>query len=66
VTYVGTQEFDGVAGIWTSTLPSLSIQLYGVAASTVTVPEPSTFALTLVAGVLMAGATARQRTKRKG
>ena len=66
VTYVGTQERDGVAGAWTSTLPSLSIQLYGTAGSNVTVPEPSTFALTLVAGVLMAGATARQRTKRKG
>ena len=66
VTYVGTQERDGETGAWIAALPSLSIDLFGTAASNVTVPEPSTFALTLVAGVLMAGATARQRTKRKG
>ena len=66
VTYIDTQESNGGVESWSKTLPSLSIELYGTAASNVTVPEPSTFALTLVAGVLMAGATARQRTKRKG
>jgi len=58
VTYLGTKERDGVSGTWNSTLPSLSIGINAVAA----VPEPPTYALAMVAGVLGAGAAARRRS----
>ena len=58
VTYLGTKERDGVSGTWNSTLPSLSIGINAVA-----VPEPPTYALAMVAGVLGAGAAARRRSK---
>lgn len=60
VTYLGTKERDGVAGTWNSTLPSLSIGVNAVAA----VPEPPTYALAMVAGVLGAGAASRRRSKK--
>ena len=60
VTYLGTKERDGLSGTWNSTLPSLSIGINAVA-----VPEPPTYALAMVAGVLGAGAAARQRAKKK-
>jgi hypothetical protein len=59
VTYLGTKERDGVSGTWNSTLPSLSIGINAVA-----VPEPPTYALAMVAGVLGASAAARQRSKK--
>ena len=59
VTYLGTKERDGLAGTWNSTLPSLSISVNAVA-----VPEPPTYALAMVAGVLGAGAAARRRSKK--
>ena len=59
VTYLGTKERDGVSGTWNSTLPSLSIGINAVA-----VPEPPTYALAMVAGVLGAGAAARRRSKK--
>ncbi len=59
VTYLGTKERDGLAGTWNSTLPSLSIGVNAVA-----VPEPPTYALAMVAGVLGAGAAARRRSKK--
>jgi len=59
VTYLGTKERDGLSGTWNSTLPSLSI---GIKAA-VAVPEPPTYALAMVAGVLGAGAAARRRSK---
>ena len=59
VTYLGTKERDGLAGTWNSTLPSLSISINAVA-----VPEPPTYALAMVAGVLGAGAAARRRAKK--
>jgi hypothetical protein len=59
VTYLGTKERDGVSGTWNSTLPSLSIGINAVA-----VPEPPTYALAMVAGVLSASAAARQRSKK--
>ena len=59
VTYLGTKERDGLAGTWNSTLPSLSIGVNAVA-----VPEPPTYALARVAGVLGAGAAARRRSKK--
>jgi hypothetical protein len=58
VTYLGTKERDGLSGTWNSTLPSLSIGINAVAA----VPEPPTYALAMVAGVLGAGAAARRRS----
>ena len=60
VTYLGTKERDGLSGTWNSTLPSLSIGINAVAA----VPEPPTYALAMVAGVLGAGAAARRRSKK--
>ena len=60
VTYLGTKQRDGLSGTWNSTLPSLSIGIKAVA-----VPEPPTYALAMVAGVLGAGAAARQRAKKK-
>jgi len=60
VTYLGTKDRDGVSGAWNSTLPSLSI---GIKAA-VAVPEPPTYALAMVAGVLGASAAARQRSKK--
>jgi len=59
VTYLGTKERDGVSGTWNATLPSLSIGINAVA-----VPEPPTYALAMVAGVLGASAAARQRSKK--
>jgi len=59
VTYLGTKDRDGVAGTWNSTLPSLSISVSAVA-----VPEPPTYALAMVAGVLGAGVAARRRSKK--
>ena len=59
VTYLGTKERDGLSGTWNSTLPSLSIGINAVA-----VPEPPTYALAMVAGVLGAGAAARRRSKK--
>ncbi len=58
VTYLGTKQRDGLSGTWNSTLPSLSI---GIKAA-VAVPEPPTYALAMVAGVLGAGAAARRRS----
>ena len=60
VTYLGTKQRDGLSGTWNSTLPSLSI---GIKAA-VAVPEPPTYALAMVAGVLGAGAAARRRSKK--
>ncbi len=60
VSYLGTSERNGVASGWTAAIPSLSI---GVNAS-VAVPEPPTYALAMVAGVLGAGAAARRRSKK--
>jgi len=56
MTYVGTkvQNFSGAS--WTDTLSGLSLRVTASA-----VPEPSTYALAMVAGVL--GLTARRRTK---
>lgn len=59
VSYLGTSERDVTSG-WTVAIPSLSI---GVNAS-VGVPEPPTYALAMVAGVLGAGAAARRRSKK--
>ena len=59
VNYLGTKERDGLSGTWNSTLPSLSIGVNAVA-----VPEPPTYALAMVAGVLGAGAAARRRSKK--
>ena len=60
VTYLGTKQRDGLSGTWNSTLPSLSI---GIKAA-VAVPEPPTYALAMVAGVLGAGAAARRRSRK--
>jgi ABC-type dipeptide/oligopeptide/nickel transport system permease subunit len=59
VTYLGTKQRDGLSGTWNSTLPSLSIGINAVA-----VPEPPTYALAMVAGVLGAGAAALRRSKK--
>jgi hypothetical protein len=59
VTYLGTSERNGLAGSWTNAIPSLSIGVNAVA-----VPEPPTYALAMVAGVLGAGAAARRRSKK--
>ena len=59
VNYLGTKERNDVAGTWTSAIPSLSIGVNAVA-----VPEPPTYALAMVAGVLGAGAAARRRSKK--
>jgi hypothetical protein len=59
VNYLGTSERNGVAGSWTGAIPSLSISVNAVA-----VPEPPTYALAMVAGVLGAGAAARRRSKK--
>ena len=60
VNYLATLERNGVAGSWTNAIPSLSI---GIRAA-VAVPEPPTYALAMVAGVLGAGAAARRRAKK--
>ena len=59
VNYLGTSERNDVAGSWTNAIPSLSISVSAVA-----VPEPPTYALAMVAGVLGAGAAARRRSKK--
>lgn len=59
VSYLGTSERNTVAGTWTNAIPSLSISVSAVA-----VPEPPTYALAMVAGVLGAGAVARRRSKK--
>jgi len=56
ITYLGTLERSGT-GAWSSALPSLSIGVNAVSA----VPEPSTYALAVVAGVLGACKAARRR-----
>jgi hypothetical protein len=43
LTYLGTKERNDVGGTWTTTLPSMSINLDGT--MTNTVPEPSTYVL---------------------
>ena len=58
VSYLGTRERDVTSG-WTVAIPSLSISVSAVA-----VPEPPTYALAMVAGVLGAGAAARRRSKK--
>ena len=58
VSYLGTRERDVTSG-WTAAIPSLSISVSAVA-----VPEPPTYALAMVAGVLGAGAAARRRSKK--
>ena len=58
VNYLGTSERNGVAGSWTGASPSLSISVNAA------VPEPPTYALAMVAGVLGAGAAARRRSKK--
>ncbi len=63
VTYLGTKTANGgvgAAGTWDSTLSSLSIRVNAAVA----VPEPPTYALAMVAGVLGAGAAARRRSKK--
>ena len=59
VNYLATLERNDVAGSWTTAIPSLSIGINAVA-----VPEPPTYALAMVAGVLGAGAAARRRAKK--
>ena len=59
VNYLATLERNGEVGTWTNMLPSLSIGINAVA-----VPEPPTYALAMVAGVLGAGAAARRRSKK--
>ena len=59
VNYLATLERNGEEGSWTNAIPSLSISVSAVA-----VPEPPTYALAMVAGVLGAGAAARRRSKK--
>lgn len=59
VTYLGTKDRNDLGGSWTTAIPSLSIGINAVA-----VPEPPTYALAMVAGVLGAGAAARRRAKK--
>jgi len=59
VNYLATLERNGEEGSWTNAIPSLSISVSAVA-----VPEPPTYALAMVAGVLGAGAVARRRSKK--
>jgi hypothetical protein len=59
ISYLGTKVQDFTGGLWTDTLSGLSVRVQAVAA----VPEPPTYALAMVAGVLGASAAARRRTK---
>ena len=59
VNYLATLERNGEEGSWTNAIPSLSISVSAVA-----VPEPPTYALAMVAGVLGAGAVARRRSQK--
>ncbi len=60
ISYLGTKVQNFSASAWTDTLSGLSLRVSAVAA----VPEPPTYALAMVAGVLGAGAVARRRAKK--
>jgi len=60
VNYLGTSENNNLANAWVPAIPSLSIRINAAVA----VPEPPTYALAMVAGVLGAGAAARRRSKK--
>ena len=58
VTYLGTKEKNGTGGTWTDAIPSLSINVAGTA-----VPEPSTYALGLIATGVLAAMARRRKTR---
>lgn len=58
ISYLGTKAQAFSVGAWSDTLPSLSLRVNAVA-----VPEPPTYAIAMVAGVLGAGAVARKKFK---
>ena len=60
VNYLGTSENNNLANAWVPAIPSLSIRINAAVA----VPEPPTYALAMVAGVLGAGVAARRRSKK--
>lgn len=60
ISYLGTRVQNFSAAPWTDTLNGLSVRVQAVAA----VPEPPTYALAMVAGVLGAGAAARRGAKK--
>ena len=55
--YLGTKAQNFSSAAWTDTLSGLSLRVSAV-------PEPPTYALAMVAGVLGAGAVARRRAKK--
>ena len=55
--YLGTKVQNFSSAAWTDTLSGLSLRVSAV-------PEPPTYALAMVAGVLGAGAVARRRAKK--
>ena len=57
ISYLGTKVQNFTGSPWTDTLGGLSVRVQAVAA----VPEPPTYALAMVAGVLGASAAARRR-----